>query len=109
MTVISFPPTMTNTSPWVVHVWFEDPVGNRDPVGTTEFRTQSDAIESVCATLSRLRDTDASRLGGHEAAEMCVAQLVGPAFAVPRSCSARGSPSNGTKTQTQTKTPWRAG
>ena len=78
VTVISFPPMMTSTSPWVVHVWFEDPIGNRDPVGTTEFRTQSDAIESVCATLSRLRDTDASRLGGHEAAEMCVAQLVGP-------------------------------
>ena len=78
MTVISFPPTMTSTSPWVVHVWCEDVVGNRDPVGTTEFRTKSDAIESVCATLSRLRDTDGSRLGGYEAAEICVAQLVGP-------------------------------
>jgi hypothetical protein len=78
VTVISFPPTMTSTSPWVVHVWFEDPIGNRDPVGTTEFCTQSDAIGSVCATFSRLRDTDGSRLGGDEAAEICVAQLVGP-------------------------------
>jgi hypothetical protein len=77
MTVISFPPTMTSTSPWAVHVWFEDPVGNRDSVGTTEFCTQSDAIASVCATLSRLRDTDSSRLGGDETAEICVAQLVG--------------------------------